>query len=243
MKFHHLVNFVCKEAKKATDPIYGRDVMSNAKPKKTSQESQQKKSVKFSGTHKNFAISSNEQSKPDEEITSNGKPKTVSVFSKPCVHCEESHLLDMCKKYLNLPLKDRYSFLKSKGLCFACLKPGHLKTNCKQRLTCTHCMKNHPTILHVNSQKAERGQNDDNKATALSVAAHTGAGDSAKQALPIVPVRLKSKDSDKFVTTYAFLDSGSNATFCLENIVHSLKKSIESCYHGTGESSRHFRHS
>ena len=225
VKFHHLVNFVCKEAKKATDPIYGRDVMSNAKPTKTSQESQQKKSVKFSGTHKNFAISSNEQSKPDEESTSNGKPKTVSVFSKPCVHCEESYSLDMCKKYLNLPLKDRYSFLKSKGLCFAFLKPGHLKTNCKQRLNCTHCMKKHPTILHVNYQKKEvsrKRSRDDNEATALSVAEHTGAGDSAKQALPIVPVRLKSKNSDKFVTTYAFLDSGSNATFCSENIVHSL---------------------
>ena len=58
VKFHHLVNFVCKEAKKATDPIYERDVMSNAKPTKTSQESQQKKSVEFSGTHKNFAICS-----------------------------------------------------------------------------------------------------------------------------------------------------------------------------------------
>lgn len=116
VKFHHLVNFVCKEAKKATDPIYGRDVMSNAKPTKTSQESQQKKSVEFSETHKNFEICSNEQSKPEEESTSksNGKPKTVSVFSKPCVYCEETHSLDMCKKFLNLSLKDRYSFLKSK---------------------------------------------------------------------------------------------------------------------------------
>ena len=101
MKFHHLVNFVCKEAKKAlTDPIYGRDVMSNAKPTKTLQESQQKKSGEFSGTHKNFVISSNEQSKPEEESTSesNGKPKTVSVFSKPCVYCEETHSLDICAR-------------------------------------------------------------------------------------------------------------------------------------------------
>lgn len=171
VKFHHLVNFVCKEAKKATDPIYGRDVMSNAKPTKTSEEIQQKKSVKFSGTHRYFALSLNEHTNPGEESTSksNVKPTIVRVFSKPCVYCEETHSLEICKKYLNLPLKDRYSFLKSKGLCFACLKPGHLKTNCKQRLTCTHCMKNHPTILHVNSQKnkeSRKRSSGDNEATA-----------------------------------------------------------------------------
>ncbi|XP_062605642.1 uncharacterized protein LOC134267449 [Saccostrea cucullata] len=63
---------------------------------------------------------------------------------------------------------------------------------------------------------------DGSEATALSVAAHKGAGETVKQALPIVPVRLKSKYSDKYVTTYAFLDSGSNATFCLETPAHSL---------------------
>lgn len=64
VKFHQLF---CKEAKKVKDPIYGGDVMSDAKPTKTSQESQQRKSVKFSGTQINFVNSSNEHSKNEEE--------------------------------------------------------------------------------------------------------------------------------------------------------------------------------
>ncbi|XP_052256117.1 uncharacterized protein LOC127861549 [Dreissena polymorpha] len=49
-------------------------------------------------------------------------------------------------------------------------------------------------------------------------AARTGAG----TALPIVPVRVKAKSSDKFVETYAFLDSGSTATFCSDQVLHLL---------------------
>ena len=49
-----------------------------------------------------------------------------------------------------------------------------------------------------------------------------GAKDHTRQALPIVAVRVKSKNSDKFVTTYAFLDSGSTATFCTTDIARAL---------------------
>ena len=34
--------------------------------------------------------------------------------------------------------------------------------------------------------------------------------------LPIVPVKVRSSGSNKFVTTYAFLDPGSTASFCTE---------------------------
>ena len=45
-----------------------------------------------------------------------------------------------------------------------------------------------------------------------------GARAHTRQALPIVPVRVKSKNSDKFVTNYAFLESGSIATCCTTEI-------------------------
>ena len=51
--------------------------------------------------------------------------------------------------------------------------------------------------------------------------ASIGAGKSAS-ALPIVPVRVKAKGSNTSTVTYAFLDSGSNTTFCSNKLVETL---------------------
>lgn len=49
----------------------------------------------------------------------------------------------------------------------------------------------------------------------------TGAGE-AECVLSIVPVKIKSKNSDKHIETYKFLDPGSTATFCTEALQWKL---------------------
>ena len=48
-----------------------------------------------------------------------------------------------------------------------------------------------------------------------------GAGHSAT-ALPIVPVQVKARNSNRAVLTYAFLDSGSNTIFCNQKLMWIL---------------------
>ena len=50
------------------------------------------------------------------------------------------------------------------------------------------------------------------------------AGDS-KVTMPIVPVKVKVKDSDQMVETYAFLDSGSKGSFCTDSLLRQLRTS------------------
>ncbi|KAL0164586.1 hypothetical protein M9458_040339, partial [Cirrhinus mrigala] len=50
---------------------------------------------------------------------------------------------------------------------------------------------------------------------------HTGAGNS-ECILPIVPVQIKHKKDTKIIKTYAFLDQGSTATFCTEELAKKL---------------------
>lgn len=103
-----------------------------------------------------------------------------------------------------------------------------MKSSREQGLVCTRCKRCHPSVLHLDprqnndSKPVVRESNNDHAVSATSSATHMVAGNSSRQALPIVPVRLKSKISDKYIVTYAFLDSGSTARFCLEEIITAL---------------------
>ena len=88
--------------------------------------------------------------------------KGNSSATNPCLFCAGHHNLCDCKNItLNL-LKDRYTFLKTKGLCFSCLKTGHRKHECKGKLTCNICKRLHPTILHVQPRMEVVNSNEAN---------------------------------------------------------------------------------
>jgi hypothetical protein len=229
LKFSQLVEFVRKEAKKATDPVYGKDVMGTNTWNKRPQDKQFGKS---SGPRKNFSTGVVESSKGEQR-------KQGLATARPCLFCQgASHSLDSCKKLMEQLLKDRYSFLRSKGLCFACLRSGHQRGDCRQKLICIRCQRYHPSVLHLEPRK-DIGSKPDSAETSLktveqgsrshdiptfakTTATRMGAGDAPHEAVAIVPVRLKRINSDKYIETYAFLDTGSTATFCTEEVMRSL---------------------
>lgn len=120
VKFQNLVNFVRKEAKKANDPIYGKEV---TYPSSTAPKWHNEKVNTISRPIKNFATKTMESYSSTENHTAAAqrKPK-LCAFVKPCIYCQGlSHSLEECKNIMNLPLKDRYAVLQLKGLCFSCL--------------------------------------------------------------------------------------------------------------------------
>ncbi|KAK6188439.1 hypothetical protein SNE40_004612 [Patella caerulea] len=72
---------------------------------------------------------------------------------------------------------------------------------------CKKCDKRHSTVLHQEQPAIINGLINTNS-SAIS--------------LPILAVRIKSPDGQKFVDTMALQDSGSNATFCTEEIIKQL---------------------
>ncbi|VDI74707.1 Hypothetical predicted protein [Mytilus galloprovincialis] len=226
--FSHLVEFVKKEAKKANDPVYGKDVLNTQVGKNVKRLQDNNMKYRSPGSKTAVTVTS----EPKASTSSVGQQNETSstryrnAFSKPCIYCENAtHSLDKCDKVIKQSLKDRYLFLKSKGLCFSCLKYGHQKMSCRQKSSCTVCRKEHPSILHVEprdqnqtSQQSESDQCPEVKNSTTFM----GAGNSLRQALPILPVRVKPIISDNYIETYAFLDTGSTATFCTENIIRSL---------------------
>ncbi|XP_053389065.1 uncharacterized protein LOC128552083 [Mercenaria mercenaria] len=187
VKFNNLVSFVQREAKKANDPLYGKTVMSVESHSTRAPTLNQRKPYRSFATN-----TSNDEHRELLPETS------LSEHVVQCVYCSAEHSLNSCQDITKQPLKERYQFLRSKGLCFGCLKPGHQKSNCNRKMECHICKRPHPSILHVEPT-------DNEKFYTKTAATSTGAG--IRQVLPIVPVRIKSKSSSKVVETYAFLDT------------------------------------
>lgn len=140
------------------------------------------------------------------------------------------HVLSDCSQLKAHSHKEKVDFLKTNGHCFGCLIKGNLSRNCKRRLTCQKCNRRHPTILHIDSTEAptqgpQLPAPSATSETAISsalVSAGKVTGASKDCALAIVPVRVKVDKGDRFISTYAFLDPGSSASFCTDNLMRQL---------------------
>ena len=53
-----------------------------------------------------------------------------------------------CDNFSALSLDEKHNFIRSRRLCFGCLRYGHSNRDCQRRLRCSKCDRQHPTLLH-----------------------------------------------------------------------------------------------
>ncbi|XP_076848178.1 uncharacterized protein LOC143493558 [Brachyhypopomus gauderio] len=228
-KFADLVNYIERQAKIAIDPLFGYLQGASAPIGQKEKDMTVKKAKGNTTRSSSFVISIDTNKKKSAQSTQSAKTDQGKSKPETCVYCEKNHTVENCEKFKKQVHKDKIDFLRSKGLCFGCLVRGHLSKDCTRKLTCQVCSRKHPSILHV--QKDETASVKDDKKSASdtqSISAveqktcgYTGAGN-GECVLAIVPVRLKSKKGTQTLETYAFIDSGSSATFCTEKVMRML---------------------
>lgn len=239
-KFNDLVDFVNKQAKEALHPLFGdiKDVASKGQAKGQLDERSHRRSGSGRGFTTAATITSNQEATPKPRSESTISGNQVRAFSKPCLFCHGSeHAMEQCKKMKKSLHKEKIDFLRAKGLCFSCLKQGHMSNSCKERLSCQVCAQSHPTVLHIkaktsaanNEVKPELQSCDNEEKLPESIVSGfvgmdmpTCSTKNTESILAIVPVRVKTKKGQTVTTTYAFLDPGSTACFCTEELMREL---------------------
>ena len=213
--FPDMVSFLESQVKVLSHPLFG-DISDT----RASASLQSRPSPRSHVRESSFAttIAATNHTELTRQDTANQSVASKDLSSELCLYCGELHLLLRCSELNKISQKEKIEFLKTKGICFGCLKPGHINKQCRGRLVCDECHLNHPTILHVHNQDKLPVSS---ALVSLQTYGCTGAGDQ-DCTLSIVPVQLKSKRGDKVVQTYAFLDPGSTATFCTNRLVRKL---------------------
>jgi hypothetical protein len=206
--FSEFVKYLVREADIACDPVNTRQ------PKKEDSYSKP-----HSSRPKVFDKSRSLRTHSDDKNYDESIPT-----AKLCTLCSGTHELDSCKKFLEMDMKARKEFAKTKGLCFGCLGRGHLSRECKRRRKCATCGKGHPTSLHGDYKVNA----DDSKRTGTQTVLCTNACSTndecqARISSMIVPVWLHHADNpENEILVYALLDDQSDTTFISVSVLNHL---------------------
>ncbi|XP_016523109.1 uncharacterized protein LOC107835283, partial [Poecilia formosa] len=228
-KFKDFVNFLNQQVKYLLHPLYGNLKDTTITSKEPTKPKQYMESFKPKKVFTTTVVP--QKTEDNNQESSKTPPTTAETTTKPCIYCSgEHHNLTVCKKFKSKLHKDKIEFLRSKGLCFACLKQGDTSSSCKQKLKCQECSRCHPTSLHITTKGAKEEPvkescEQQSVTTAFVQTAETcgvtGAGRD-DCVLSIIPVCVKAQKGTKTVTTYAFLDPGSSASFATESLINQL---------------------
>ena len=214
-----IMEFVTAKARAATHPVFGKVV--NERPVKLPVAKPRRQASGFS-------------------IQAQGKPpsyKTPPNDLPQCTMCRERHWLPRCSKFRRQSLQERQKFVDEKKLCSNCLSAGHFVCECPKESFCKvqGCTGKHSTFLHPKSDpatekpKANEDSNTEQTPAVKFNSANNGYVKSDYQSsstvtgLAIIPVKVKAKGQHVTVETYAFLDSGSNTSFCTEDLLEQLE--------------------
>ncbi|XP_030834607.1 uncharacterized protein LOC115921347 [Strongylocentrotus purpuratus] len=159
-----------------------------------------------------------------------------------CTFCgtNSRHVIDECRKFEALTVEERSEQCKRKGLCFRCLKPKHLKKECKSKIKCDVCDRMHNTLMH-DPRWMKDGEGNTRKTTndaststdvqseagrissgSTNVKKSVGGKPQTSTCMTIVPVIVKHKGNDRCISTYAFIDNGCGTVFCDTELTQRL---------------------
>ena len=204
--FQDVVEFVEKEVEVATDPVFGAAEMA--------------------------AISCGTKPSPVNKIEEAMKGKKSKVYvtktsaetasGEYCPCCKATHDLETCQHMLHKSINERLELIKKSGLCFGCLRHGHNSRQCRKRKTCSKCGARHPSLLHVDPKNRQDEERPGPPPELKNEVCGGTKTDRAGPVMSILPVLVTGQNGSTS-QTYAFLDSGSSATFITTALAEKLR--------------------
>ena len=144
-----------------------------------------------------------------------------------CHHCKQQHFLDACSEFSSLESVDeRFEIVGQNGLCFRCLRPGHVGRECprpKKQCGKNGCKSSHHSMIHEASRLLHitEASRDSTKAVrALRLVSQKPGIDRTMTLINIVPVKLK--DGSKSVSTYVMIDPRAEVTLIRRDVAERL---------------------
>ena len=144
------------------------------------------------------------------------KPEAGRSLQRPlyCNICAGDHFGANWKTFLGMTVEERKDTALKKGVCFKCLRKGHLVKDHRRT---------DPSLLFANLPQDERSVSDKETSSVASTVLHINVDTEIEHCSPIVPVKMHHKDNPgKIIKTYAVLDNQLNGCFISNSLAKQL---------------------
>ncbi|KFD58889.1 hypothetical protein M513_00052 [Trichuris suis] len=170
---------------------------------------------------------------PKMVTESKGVRATAVSPLRQCIACDaDFHGITSCPTFLGMDMTERLAVIRDGRLCIRCLKPGHLKQNCRSTRKCSvnGCRGCHHPLLHgapriypVNSvnRNSPPAENQDLVNASVHSAAVSIQANSYHVLCAVVPVKVTFGSNT--CRTFALLDSGAEVSVMSETLSRKLK--------------------
>ncbi|XP_068229312.1 LOW QUALITY PROTEIN: uncharacterized protein [Palaemon carinicauda] len=145
-----------------------------------------------------------------------------------CSFCAKKHKSENCYGVLELSGKERGEKIRSLGLCFKCLKSGHMSRDCKARTRCTKCNGAHSTLMcgvrlemNLKKEESEAKEGAFGSDKPGDVALLTGQGGNCT-ILQTAKVQVSGSDGT-VVTAQVMFDNGADRSYISSKFVKKCK--------------------
>ncbi len=133
-------------------------------------------------------------------------------------NCKGEHELYKCDAFLTMDFEERKKIISAKGLCYGCLRRGHLRKDCKRK---------GPQLAYIGLppriEKPIPAPEQKLQLSSCKTDTHSEINSSSSYHSLIVPVVVHHKDNPNVqMRTYAALDNQSNACFISDDVVTRL---------------------
>lgn len=200
------------------------EMITNSKP--------QQQIIPLSQQSKSQAFQRNKR--PTTNLQSTSTATSSLIYNQDhfnCNYCaKQGHTITNCGEYLALSYDSKNNFIKSKSLCFNCLRPGHSLNSCKSKSSCLQCGKRHHTTIHrvSSNHSSERNQqtlpNNQLAAASPRIGSNAVVNLSTKEKRVLLATATVNilMSSGQFLPVRALIDQGSEHSIMQEKLSKQL---------------------
>lgn len=144
---------------------------------------------------------------------------STNSSSDRCQFCSQDHRVFHCNVFNQKDLRQRHDCVRTAGLCFNCLRPGHRIDECRILSRCQKCGAKHHTLLHPGSTLTNDSESMDE--VTVNIVNHPVLGDSAFPLPSTAIVSVRAEGLSQLAR--AQMDSGATISLISRQLAQTLR--------------------